>query len=117
LAALREERISEVEEIGAKMSGRRLHPRYVIVNCAGTLRVISEITVQQQGESTIVALCDEPLVTGDVVEIERMHGAAATLLVRVVETRPVVHDGSVRYSLRLAPFDMNEPSDAESRQA
>ncbi len=86
------------------MSGRRSHPRFAVTApWDGAVRVLRDVVVQRTGPlelmavSTIAGLIDEEMSL-DVVG----GGASLGLKVRVVESMPVVFDGTVRHRLRLA---------------
>jgi hypothetical protein len=83
------------------MSGRRRYSRYVMSNCLGTLRVLSEVTVEQDPRGDLIAISDQPRTVGDVLTIELMNGSLLGAAVRVAETRPIVENGSIRHWLRL----------------
>jgi hypothetical protein len=93
------------------MSGRRRHPRYVMSNCEATLRVLSEVTVHEDEEWGLIAISDEPGTCGEVLTVELMNGSLVRTPVRVVESHPLVHNGSIRHRLALVqpragpPFD------------
>ena len=89
------------------MSGRRRHPRYVMSNFIGTLRVSSDVTVHHDARGDLIAISDQPRKCGDVLSIELVTGALARTPVRVVEVRPIVDQGSIRHWLRLVALEDN----------
>ena len=85
------------------MRRRRRDPRYLLTSpWEGTLRIPGEVVIERRDDdhdelwvlSSAPAHCEE-LLTLDVSGPE-------TLTVRVVESRPVLVDGSMRHRLRLA---------------
>ena len=89
------------------MSGRRRHPRYVMPNSEGTLRLVTDVVVRQDARGNLIAISDQPRKCGDVLSIELVTGAFARTPVRVVEVRPIVDQGSIRHWLRLVTLEDN----------
>lgn len=85
------------------MSGRRSHLRFDVVQSPeGVLRVMRDVLVQSVGQSELIAISREPGVLGETVTVEvsaQEPGSGVTA--RVVESQPVVEDGTVRHRLRL----------------
>ena len=90
------------------MSGRRRHPRYVMPDSKGTLRVVTDVTVRQDAQGDLTAISDQPRKCGDVLSIELVNGALARTPVRVAEVRPIVDNGSIRHWLRLVVLEKND---------
>jgi hypothetical protein len=99
------------------MSGRRRHPRYVMSNFIGTLRVSSDVTVHHDARGDLIAISDQPRTTGDVLTIELMNGTLVSAAVRVAETRPILENGSIRHWLRLVLLEPDGGSTAGERAA
>jgi hypothetical protein len=77
-----------------------------MTNAAATVRVLREVTVQNGTDDEVVAISGEPAVAGDVFILDRIvNHAKLSSRVTVVDSRPVVVNGSVRYRLRLKPLD------------
>jgi hypothetical protein len=89
------------------MSGRRRYPRYVISNCVGTVRVVSDVTVQQDARGDLIAISDQPRTCGEVLTIELMNVALVRTPVCVAENRPIVEHGSIRHRLRLVRRELD----------
>lgn len=86
------------------MSGRRSHPRFAVASpCDGALRVLRDVAIDRTAVDELSAVCHVPAVVGEEMSLDLL-GAGDRLQcrVRVVESRPVVVDGSVRHRLRLA---------------
>src|SRR5438034_10952916 len=97
-------RFTHRPSLGGAMSGRRRHPRYVMSNFIGTLRVSSDVTVHHDARGNLIAISDQPRTAGDILTIEVMSGSLVTTSVRIAETRPTLENGSIRHWLRLAPL-------------
>ena len=84
------------------MSGRRSHTRFAVVRAPeGVLRVSRDVVVQSTANEQILALSHEPGVLGELVFLQLPEIGA--LHARVLESVPVMVDGSVRHQLRLHP--------------
>jgi len=85
------------------MSGRRSHLRYEVVQSPeGVFRVMRDVLVQSVARDEVVAISREPGILGEAVTLdvsaeEPRSGVAA----RVVESQPVMVNGTVRHRLRL----------------
>jgi len=102
------------------MSGRRSHVRYAVIQSPeGTFRVMRDILVQRTGDGEIIAVGREPGVLGEAVSVAFPAAESGTSVrARVVESQPIVVDGSVRHRLRLREIDAARPShdDAQNVQ-
>jgi len=85
------------------MSGRRSHVRFeVIQSPEGVLRVLRDVLVQSADLREVVAISREPGVLGEAVTVElSAEQPGAGVHARVVESQPVVVNGTVRHRLRL----------------
>jgi len=85
------------------MSGRRSHVRCAVMQSPeGVLRVMRDVVVQRAGNREVIAISREPGVLGEAVIIEvPADETSAGLQARVVESQPVVVNGTVRHRLRL----------------
>jgi len=87
------------------LSGRRSHVRFeVLQSPEGVLRVMRDVLVQSVGRHEVVAISREPGVLGEIVAFEVSVSAqepGSGMAVRVVESHPVVENGTVRHRLRL----------------
>lgn len=86
------------------MSGRRSHPRFAIATSAeAVLRVLRDVTVERVDESEIIAISRDAGVVGEQLKLDTTtEENRCTKDVRIVESRPIVIDGTVRHRLRLA---------------
>ena len=85
------------------MSGRRSHVRFeVIQSPEGVLRVLRDVLVQSADQREVVAISREPGVLGEAVTVEVSAAqTGAGVHARIVESQPVVVNGTVRHRLRL----------------
>jgi hypothetical protein len=84
------------------MSGRRSYPRFDITpSSEGVLRVLRDVVVQRAHDEDLLVIGREAGVVGDVMTLEIAEPGASGAEVQVVESLPVIVDGTVRHSLRL----------------
>ena len=84
------------------MSGRRSHVRFAVLQSpTGILRVLRDIDIQSSTNGRIVAVSREPGVLGELVSVQFPTQTSEVLRARVLDSQPVVMDGSVRHQLRL----------------
>jgi hypothetical protein len=99
------------------MSGRRSHVRFAVVRAPqGVLRVMHDVIVEHATSREVVAISREPGVSGEPVVIE-FPAAEPTgeLRAQVVESHPVVVNGTIRHRLRLQALGAASPQgEAES---
>jgi hypothetical protein len=85
------------EPQGDVMAGRRRHTRFA--NAEGVLRLLADVSMQRGSAHEFVAIGNEAALPGELVTI---HSAdARDVRARVVDSRPVMIDGSVRHRVRL----------------
>jgi hypothetical protein len=66
------------------------------------MRILRDVVVDLTSRDELMALCQVPGVVGETMTVDLMGGGIAMgLRVTVLESRPVVMDGSVRHRLRL----------------
>jgi len=66
------------------------------------MRILRDVVVDRTSRDELMALCQVPGVVGETMTVDLMGGGIAMgLRVTVLESRPVVMDGSVRHRLRL----------------
>jgi hypothetical protein len=85
------------------MSGRRSHPRFAVVTpWDGAIRVLRGVVVERTEQDGLYAVSQAPGIAGEEMTLDLM-GAGATLglRVRVIDSRPVMVEGSVRHQIRL----------------
>ena len=88
------------------MHGRRRNSRYRLSSpLAGTLLVPKDISIERQDEREVVALSDVPAPAGQRLTLEPDGERDEAVLVRVVESTPILVEREVRYRLRLAIED------------
>jgi hypothetical protein len=102
------------------MSGRRSYPRFDITpSSEGVLRVLHDVVVQRSNEEDLLVIGREAGVVGDVMTLEIADPGTTGAEVQVLESLPVIVDGTVRHSLRLrrianaAPSSTDEPASSE----
>ena len=68
----------------------------------GALRVLRDVTVYRIGDEQWIAVGREPAVLGEILMLDVEDGAIRKRLTMcVIESRPVMLDGYVRYRIRL----------------
>jgi len=78
------------------------------------MRILRDVVVDRTSRDELMALCQVPGIVGETMTVDLMGGGIAMgLRVTVLESRPVVIDGSVRHRLRLGLI----PSTVEGRIA
>ena len=83
------------------MLGRRSHVRLSLESGAeGVLSLSRDVAVRVRGDGQLVAISREAAVTGERVRV-MLHDDAVDVLADVVESRPIIHDGAVRFQLLL----------------
>jgi hypothetical protein len=84
--------------------GRRDYQRYsVMPTTAGVVRVLRDVVVQRTGDRELVVISSEPGVIQSSMSLE-LHdqpGSSRVLNVRVVDSQPLLLDGSLRYRMVL----------------
>ena len=84
------------------MSGRRSHPRFaVLASPECILRVMGDVVVQNVTPEQIVVLSRHPGRLGETVSVRSPDEAESLITAEVLDSQPVVIDGSVRHQLRL----------------
>jgi hypothetical protein len=73
----------------------------VLPSLEGVLRVLRDIVVQSATHEHMVVISRHPSVLGELVSVQSPHDAGTDVAARVLESHPIVVDGSVRYQLRL----------------
>lgn len=86
------------------MTDRRSHPRFALATpWDGSVRVLREVVIQRTDSGELMAVSQTAGVVGETLSLDVMGaGASVDLRVRVVESRPVIVDGSLRHRIRLA---------------
>jgi hypothetical protein len=91
------------------MSVRRRQSRSEIVNAEGVMRVVRDVTVRRTERGELVALSAEAGISGEILTIHFASDGNTPVPVRVIGSKPVMVDGSLRHELRLTSLD-GEPS-------
>jgi hypothetical protein len=88
------------------MSGRRSYQRFDITpSSEGVLRVLRDVVVRQTQEDDLLVIGREAGVVGDIMTLEIAELGTTGTEVQVVESVPVIVDGTVRHALRLRRVD------------
>jgi hypothetical protein len=89
------------------MSGRRSHARFsVLPSPEGVLRVLRDVVIQIVTDEHLVVVGRQPGVRGEMVSVHSPDDSGGAVVAQVLESHPVIVDGSVRHQLRLQ--QMNE---------
>ena len=84
------------------MSGRRSHVRFAVLQSPeGMLRVLQDVVIQNTRPEHTIALSREPGVLGELVSVRFPFRDDTSVWARVLESQPIMVDGSVRHQLRL----------------
>jgi hypothetical protein len=81
------------------MAGRRRHARFEMANAEGVLRVLTDVSVHRATAGEFVATGCDAAVPGELVTIHI--AGVRDVRARVLDSRPVLLNGSVRHRLRL----------------
>lgn len=85
------------------MSGRRSHQRFALLaSPEGILRVMGDVVVQSVTPEQIVLVSRQPGIPGETVSVQSPDAVETAVTAQVVESHPIVIDGSVRHQLRLS---------------
>jgi hypothetical protein len=85
------------------MTGRRSHPRFTVATpWNGTMRVLRDVVVDRTGRDELLAVSQAPAIVGEDMSLDLLgRGQILELRVKVIDSRPVIIDGSVRHRIRL----------------
>ena len=84
------------------MSGRRSHQRFaVLASPEGILRVMGDVVLESQTSEQIIVVSRQPGVPGETVSVQSPHESETIVTAQVLESQPVVVDGSIRHQVRL----------------
>lgn len=89
------------------MSGRRSHSRFTVAApWDGALRVLRDVVIDRTSRDELLAVSHVPGVAGEEMSLDLMgSGMTLALRVKVIESRPVILEGSVRHRIRLELVD------------
>jgi hypothetical protein len=86
----------------ACMSGRRSHARFAVLRSPeGVLRVRRDVLIQSAVHDQTIALSSEPGILGETVVVQSALQNDRGVKARVLESQPIVVDGSLRHQIRL----------------
>ena len=86
------------------MSGRRSHPRFAVASpWSGAIRILRDVVVDRTERNELLAVSNAAAVVGEVLSLDLIGGGQnVAMKVRVLDSRPVIIDGTVRHRVRLA---------------
>ena len=89
------------------MFGRRSHQRFSILPSGeGVLRVVQDVLLRPSTGEELIVVGRQPGVVGDLVTTDLVDADSGSgIEMRIVESRPVIFDGTVRHRLRLSAVD------------
>ena len=89
------------------MSGRRRHERFAMGGrWEGSLRLRRDVAIENGVDGSLAVISDVPGVADEILTLDLTGTRTSeSLTVQVLESRPIVVDGAVRHSLRLAVLD------------
>ena len=84
------------------MSGRRSHARFAVLpSPEGVLRVLRDVVVRSAIDEQLVVVGRQPGVRGELVSVHWADDSNPAVVAEVLESHPVIVDGTVRHQLRL----------------
>jgi len=85
------------------MADRRSHPRYsVLYSWDGAVQLLRDATVVRRNDRELTMICDVPAPADETMTLDLRAGhEAASLRVRVVDSKPVFVGGRMRHEVRL----------------
>ena len=89
------------------MSGRRSHPRFVVTNpWGGVIKILRDVVVNRVDRDELLAVSNAAAIVGETLSLDLIgDGQALAVKVRVIDSRPVIIDGTVRHRVRLSLLD------------
>ena len=89
------------------MSGRRNDFRYGLGTAwNASLRITRPVVFQQEADGDLIVISATPGIIDDQLTLEMSGGdRAAVIAVRVIGSRPVAIDGTIRHELRVKPVE------------
>ena len=95
------------------MSGRRSHPRFAVATpWDGAMRVLRDVVIQRSESGDLEAVSQQSAIAGEEMTLDVVGGGETIgLRVRVIDSRPMILNGSVRHRIRLALLngELTEP--------
>jgi hypothetical protein len=98
------------------MSGRRSHPRFMVATpWDGAMRVLRDVVIHRTDRDELQAVSHVPAVAGEDMTLDLIAaGTTVGLKVRVIDSRPVMIEGSVRHRIRLAVLNRPDVAGLEN---
>jgi hypothetical protein len=87
------------------MSVRRRSSRLQVLNADGVLRVWRDVVGHRTRTGEYLVISNEAGVKGERLTVYLASGTQQSIPVRVLDSQPVVLNGSVRHQLRLSPLE------------
>ena len=86
------------------MSGRRSHSRFAVaIPWSGAIRILRDVVIDRTERDELLAVSNAAAVVGEVLSLDLIGGGKnVAFKVRVIDSRPVIIDGTVRHRVRLA---------------
>ncbi len=84
---------------------RRRSSRLQTLNADGLLRVWRDVTGYRTDDGDYLVISSEAGVKGEQLTVYLASGTNLSISVRVVDSQPLIFDGSVRHQLRLSPLE------------
>jgi hypothetical protein len=84
------------------MSGRRSHARFAVLPFpAGVLRILRDVVFTRASDEELLVVGRQPGVRGELVSVHSPDDSHGSWVAEVLESHPVIVDGTVRHQLRL----------------
>jgi len=87
------------------MSLRRRSSRLQVVNAEGVLRVWRDVIGHRTGAGEYLVVSPEAGIKGERLTVYLAGRESRPIPVRVVDSEPIICDGSVQHRLRLSPLE------------
>jgi hypothetical protein len=97
------------------MSVRRRSSRLQVLNADGVLRVWRDVIGHRTDTGEYLVVSGEAGIKGERLTVYLASGESSPIPVRVVDSQPIVYDGSVQHQLRLRPLEAEGGSRDTSR--
>jgi hypothetical protein len=85
------------------MADRRSHPRYsMLYSWDGAVQLLRDVTEVRRQDRELTLICEAPAALDEMMTLDLRSGRdAASLRVRVVESKPVLVGGQMRHEVRM----------------
>jgi hypothetical protein len=89
------------------MSGRRSHPRFAVASpWSGAISILRDVVIDRTNRDELLAISNAAAVVGEMLSLDLIGGGQTVAIkVRVIDSRPVIIEGTVRHRVRLAVSD------------